>query len=175
MANAGSTRIRGLELETFARLTEMLSVDVTYAYTDAEYTSFNSINTEQVFGDPETRGRKAPRFPEHQGSVSVILTQALAGGWDGTFRFDQIYKGKRFTDEVNLAYAPSYWTSNLRATVDNGSLSFTLFFDNVFDEEYVLSGSRFRDLSQIPFANQFSFPYSISEGRKFGLTARYGF
>ena len=39
--NAGSTEIKGLELETHFAVTEALKLDATFAYINAEYTDFS--------------------------------------------------------------------------------------------------------------------------------------
>ncbi len=78
---------------------------------------------------------------------------------------------RRWTDEVNLAYADAYWRTNLRATLSRGRFSATAYAENLTDDDGIESGSRYRDIS-VP-GNQFSFVYGLSEGRKWGLQLRY--
>ncbi|MCB1623285.1 MAG: TonB-dependent receptor [Pseudomonadales bacterium] len=169
--NAGSTEIKGLELESHFAATEALKLDATFAYINAEYTDFNSVNVQQVFGDPQAAGKVAARFPKIQGSFAVSYTMSLPNDWDGTLRLDESYMGKRYSDEVNLAYADSFWRTNVRATAAKGPFTGTLYVENLTDDDGLLMVTRFRDIT-VP-GNNFSFPYLRSEGRKFGLTLRY--
>ncbi|HPF25775.1 MAG TPA: TonB-dependent receptor [Steroidobacteraceae bacterium] len=171
VANAGSTEIKGIELEGKFSVTRAFGLEATAGLIDAQYTSFNSVNVQQVFGNPETKGREAPRFPKVQGSLSATYTLPVFGEWDATFRLDQLYKGKRWTDEVNLAYAGAYSRTNIRATLARGPFSATAYVENLTDDDGVESATRFRDIT-VP-GNNFSFPYSLSEGMKVGVTLRY--
>ena len=171
--NAGSTEIKGLELESHFAATEALKLDATFAYIKAEYTDFNSANVQQVFGNPQAAGKVAARFPKIQGSFAASYTWLFPGEWAGTLRVDESYMGKRYSDEVNLAYADSFWRTNLRATVAKGPFSGTLYAENLADDDGLIMATRFRDVS-VP-GNNFSFPYLRSEGRKLGVTLRYAF
>lgn len=171
VANAGSSEIKGLELEGHFAATKAVKFDATLAYISAKYTNFNSANVQQVFGDAQTAGKVAARFPKTQGSLAVSYTSRLPGGWQGTVRLDESYMGKRYTDEVNLAYADSFWRTNLRATAAKGPFSGTLYVENLTNDDGLIMATRFRDVT-VP-GNNFSFPYLRSEGRKFGVTLRY--
>lgn len=171
--NAGSTEIKGLELETHFAVTKALKLDATFAYINAEYTDFNSVNVQQVFGDAQAAGKVAARFPKIQGSFAVSYTMSLPNDWDGTVRLDESYMGKRYSDEVNLAYADSFFRTNVRATAAKGPFTGTLYVENLTDDDGLMMVTRFRDIT-VP-GNNFSFPYLRSEGRKFGVTLRYKF
>lgn len=171
VANAGSSRVRGLELETRMAVASSLELEGTFAFVDAEFTSFNSVNVQQVFGNPEAAGKESARFPKYQGSLSATYHIDFSSDWSGSLRVDQLYMGRRWTDEVNLAYADAYWRTNLRATLSRGRFSATAYAENLADDDGIESGSRYRDIS-VP-GNQFSFVYGLSEGRKWGLQFRY--
>jgi iron complex outermembrane receptor protein len=173
VAPAGSSRINGLELEATLRPTNGLMLEGTFGYTDAKYTKFNSVNNQQVFGDPDTSGKRAPRYPKFAGSIAAAYSTDIASGWRGTARVDTSYKGRRFTDEVNLAYAGAYWNTNLRLTAESANLRFSVYVRNLFDVDAVQSASRFRDIS-VP-GNAFSFPYLLLDPRQFGATASFRF
>lgn len=169
--NAGSTEIKGVEIESHVKIGHALGLDATFAYINAKYTDFNSANLEQVFGDPQAAGNEAARFPEIQGSLAASYTFDLASEWSATLRVDESFMGKRWTDEVNLAYADSYWRTNLRATFSRGAFAGTVFVENLTDDDGVPMATRYRDIT-VP-GNNFSFPYMRSEGRKWGVTLRY--
>ncbi len=171
--NAGSTEIKGLELESHFAVTRALNLDATFAYVKAEYTNFNSANIQQVFGNPQAAGNEAARFPKIQGSFAASYTFDLPSDWSATLRLDESYMGKRWSDEVNLAYAEGYWRTNLRGTLSRGPFAGVVYVENLTDDDGLLMVTRFRDVT-VP-GNNFSFPYLRSEGRKWGVTLRYAF
>lgn len=169
--NAGSTEIKGIEFESHSRITSALNVDATFAYVRSKYTNFNSVNVEQVFGDPQTKGKTAARFPKVQGAIAASYTFDLPLDWIATVRVDETYMDKRWTDEVNLAYADSYWRTNLRTTFRKGAFAGSFYIDNLTDDDGLLMVTRFRDITAP--GNNFSFPYMRSEGRKWGVALSY--
>ena len=171
VSNAGSTEVKGIELEGQFAVTPKLLLEGSFAYIDAKYVEFNSVNVEQVFGDPETAGKEAPRFPKVQGALAATYSFSLPGGWDGALRVDEMFMGKRWTDEVNLAYADKYWRTNLRVTANRGPFTVTAYVENLTDDDGLEMVSRTRDVT-VP-GNNFGFMFVRSEGRKVGLTLRY--
>jgi len=169
--NAGSTEIKGVELESHAKIGPALSLDATLAYIDAKYTEFNSVNMQQVFGDAQTAGNEAAKSPKIRGSLAASYTIDLQSDWSATLRIDESFMGKRWTDEVNLAYADSFWRTNLRATLSKGSFAGTVYVENLTDDDGIGTAGRYRDIT-VP-GNNFAFPYTRSEGRKWGVTLRY--
>lgn len=173
VANAGSSEITGVEIEANAALTDAWTLGAAFAWTDATYTVFNSVNNQQALGNANAAGKVSPRFPDYAGSLSATYRRALWTGWEGSARFDMAYKGKRFTDEVNLAWADGYWLSNLRLTAENERFRVSLFAENLFDELAVANATRFRDTSIA--GNQFSFPYGLTEPRRIGASMQVKF
>ena len=74
--NAGTERVRGVELETVARPIEGLSVGANYAYTDARYRSFTGC----AAGNVDCSGNKVPFVPPNDLKVFVDYTWDMAGG-----------------------------------------------------------------------------------------------
>ena len=173
VANAGSSEITGVELEATALLGDNWTLGGTFAWTDATYTVFNSVNNQQALGNANAAGKVSPRFPDYAGSLSATYRRALWSGWDGAARMDLSYKGKRFTDEVNLAFADGYWLANLRLTAENERFRVSLFAENLFDELAVGNALRFR-VTSVP-GNAFSFPYSLTEPRRIGASMQVKF
>lgn len=169
--NAGSSEIKGVEFEGRFAVTPAFVLDGSLAYISAEYKSFNSANVQQVFGDAEAAGKEAPRFPKLQGALAATYSFALPGGWDGALRVDELYMGKRWTDEVNLAYAAGFWRTNLRASATRGPFTVAAYVENLTDDDGLEMATRFRDVT-VP-GNNFSFPFVRSEGRKWGVSLRY--
>jgi len=169
--NAGSSEIKGIELEGRFAVTPALVFDASFAYISAEYEKFNSANVQQVFGDADAAGKESPRFPKLQGALAATYSFALPGNWDAALRVDELYMGKRWTDEVNLAYAADFWRTNLRATASRGPFSVTAYVENLTDDDGLEMATRYRDIT-VP-GNNFSFPFVRSEGRKWGVSLLY--
>ena len=74
--NAGSERVKGIELETVAHPLEGLNIGFNYAYTDAEYRSFPGC----AAGGVDCSGNKVPFVPPNDLKVFVDYTWNLASG-----------------------------------------------------------------------------------------------
>ncbi|MEZ5486973.1 MAG: hypothetical protein R3E75_04950 [Steroidobacteraceae bacterium] len=55
--NAGSTEIKGVEVESHFAVTPAVKLDANASYIKAEYTNFNSANVQQVYGDAQAAGK----------------------------------------------------------------------------------------------------------------------
>lgn len=173
VGNRGSSRIQGLEVETSFAVTPRLHVEGTFSLTNAKYTKFNSVYIEQVTGNPDAAGNRAPRFPKYQASLSASHTTPIGDGWDLTARADASYKGKRYSDESNLAWMGAHTLVNARLSANSEQLRVSLFVDNVFNQKALSSAQRYRDMAAggIPF----SFIYTLVTPRRVGLTSSVSF
>lgn len=172
-ANSGSSRIRGLELEAGFAATSRLQLEGSLAITDAKYTEFNSVYIEQVTGNPDAAGNRAPRFPKYQASFAATHTTPVGDDWNIVARADVSYMGKRYTDESNLAWMGDYAQANVRLSAESERLKVSLFVDNLFDQKGFSSGQRYRDLTV--GGNPFSFVYTLLTPRRVGITTSLNF
>ncbi|WOK35471.1 TonB-dependent receptor [Sphingomonas sp. C3-2] len=172
-ANSGSSRIRGFELETSFAATPRLHLEGSFALTDAKYTDFNSVYIEQVTGNPDAVGNRAPRFPKYQASFGASHTTPVDDDWNVVARADLSYMGKRYTDESNLAWMGDYALVNARLSAESERLRISLFVDNLFNQKGFSSAQRYRDMTAggIPFA----FAYTLLIPRRIGITTSLNF
>ncbi|AKH68250.1 outer membrane receptor protein [Spongiibacter sp. IMCC21906] len=138
--NAGESRIRGLELDLLYRPLASLTLSFAYAYTDAKYLSY--VASEGV----DYSDTRMVRAPEHSFNIGAEYYTPIGNGMDLILRADYAYNDEFFHEpgEADAKYgstAPftkedAYGLASLRATVTNDEWRFSLWANNVLDEEY---------------------------------------
>jgi iron complex outermembrane receptor protein len=104
LVNAGQERFRGFELETDYHILPDLHWQLAYSLHDARYTNFAAI-----FDEPEpqqVRGNSLPFSARNLASTGI--TYAPAHGLSVWATYNWV--DRRFLDEVNDTFAPSYGT-----------------------------------------------------------------
>ena len=135
--NAGRSRSMGAEASVTALLTDDLTLNVAYGYTDATFRNYLTVG-----GDGEAvnlRGRTVPFIPRHTLNV----------GGQYVFRlkprklFDRIVlnadynaAGRIYWTEENTASQPFYGTLNARLSLEKGQGTVALWVRNAFDKDY---------------------------------------
>jgi TonB-dependent siderophore receptor len=163
---AGDQRSRGLEVEFAAEVAPRLRAFLSYAYTDAELTSF----TEQIIVgvDPGTqtpiyatvdRSGNTPAFVP-KNLLNLWLSKSFRGGLGigGGAR----YIGEQFIAEDNVATIDSAVVLDATVFYDFKSARVSVNFKNLTDTEYELRG--FGSASVIPAA-----PRSVFFGLQYRL------
>lgn len=201
ITNAGESRIRGAELDLNYSVSDNLNLRAAYSYIDAKIIDFVDIITEDIYdtdgrvqgfdraGDPtgQVAGASLPQQPKNQ----IILTADYHGqvteGMRGFFRGDYTIESKRYDQVHNLAHTGESKLLNLRAGVELGDWTVTLWVNNALDDRTPVVLTRLLDFSrplQIPpvipgNANQTTFyrdlQVSYPRKRAGGLTVKYAF
>jgi len=166
LTNAGKAKIKGLELEAIAYLTNQLSVNAMYSYIDAEYKEWFVANASGLINiAPHTEFQNTPKNAANIGvsydwpfavmsrSGSLSLTNALS------------YKSKVYQTEIvsapgtaaldptvpgNLALAqPGYslWDASLVWTSADRKIQLGLHGRNLADKRYKVAGYNFSSFS----------------------------
>lgn len=136
----GQVRMRGVELEGKAELTDALSILASYAYTDSEITKANS-NAAGVSNE----GNRFAFVPRHQASLWLDYALQTSTIWDGlSFGGGARYTGQTFGDNANKFDIPSYTVFDAAVRYDFGKanpklegLKASLNVSNLFDRKYV--------------------------------------
>lgn len=153
---AGDSRMRGIELEMDWRASDSVTLHASYGYVDATYLDFVNQTFDSILGlDSDSAfkadGNTLPRSPKHSGAASAVFTNPLTEDWSYQFRGDVVYRGRSFTDELNLTQIGSYALVNARlAFMQDDGLEVELFCTNCFDKAAWSTGRRFTDFSLIP-------------------------
>ncbi len=149
--NGNGASTRGVELSLDAQVTERLSVQASYAYTNAELDERapSLIRTivppgfAAVYIDGQA-GDRLPGSAEHRGSISASYIQPVSSALDLEFGWSTIFSGDVLSTaggrggSLTLpSYSISYGRIGLNNTQDDWSL--TLYANNIFDEFVELS------------------------------------
>ena len=191
--NAGETEVKGVELELLwnSAFISGLSAQVSYVYSDAEYSDFNTgeilakaggtpdDNTLALAGNTEGdfSGNQVMGSPEHSGLLGVRYERDLGYSLDGYIEMFGRYESKRYVDLGNRAWLPSRWTGDIFAGVTRDSWDATVYVTNVFDNDDIASGVSNVDYGFLPDAQNVSSATNlvIPQPRTFGIRASYHF
>lgn len=167
-SNAAKARSEGVELELQARLTSELEASLGYGYTDAIYTSYPGATPT---GGNFT-GNSLPLSSKNSASLALNYTHPLSSTWNLIGRFEEVYRGSRFSDPNNSPQlvAPAYTVANLRVGVakSDGSLRVELWARNLLNRNYVND----RSFGSSAFAPGAIFE-SIGDPRTYGVEFSY--
>nr|NTA45331.1 TonB-dependent siderophore receptor [Agrobacterium tumefaciens] len=136
----GQVRMRGVELEGKAEITDAFSVLASYAYTDSEITRANP-NAAGISNE----GNRFAFVPRQQASLWLDYTLQTSTIWDGlSFGGGARYTGQTFGDNANKFDIPSYTVFDAAIRYDFGKadpklegLKASLNVSNIFDRKYV--------------------------------------
>ncbi|EHJ96479.1 TonB-dependent siderophore receptor [Agrobacterium tumefaciens 5A] len=136
----GQVRMRGVELEGKAEITDAFSVLASYAYTDSEITKANPNAT-----GISNEGNRFAFVPRQQASLWLDYTLQTSTIWDGlSFGGGARYTGQTFGDNANKFDIPSYTVFDAAVRYDFGKadpklegLKASLNVSNIFDRKYV--------------------------------------
>ncbi|MGV1947277.1 MULTISPECIES: TonB-dependent siderophore receptor [Agrobacterium] len=136
----GQVRMRGVELEGKAEITDAFSVLASYAYTDSEITRANP-NAAGISNE----GNRFAFVPRQQASLWLDYTLQTSTIWDGlSFGGGARYTGQTFGDNANKFDIPSYTVFDAAVRYDFGKadpklegLKASLNVSNIFDRKYV--------------------------------------
>lgn len=139
-ANAGETSITGLELEMKARLAEGLDLSAGYAYTDSAYDKYTFGALAGLGLSPVLDGTQLQFVSENQFNATLQYLRPAFGDWDFLARGDYAYYSEQSTVQTADAFVGDTSLFNLRAGIENESMSIMLWGKNVFDEDTAVTG-----------------------------------
>ena len=133
IANAGSARVRGAELESTWYPMAGLQFQASGSYSDARLTSNQANQTLQASG---VRGDQIPYVPEVTAQFSAQYSWAFGSAYRATLRGDVNYTGSSWTTFPHANafqdYLPAYTTESLRATINApADWAFAAFVNNL--------------------------------------------
>jgi len=139
--NAGESESKGFDLNTDWRAATWLTLSGNYTYTDAEFTDYK-VSTPGYFDRIESNGgnytgNAVPLTPKHSFNVSALLTGDVPklSNWTWTTELSGRYQSKRYMTQNNLTWLPSYFVSDLRAGITDGSWGIDVAVTNLFDDD----------------------------------------
>ncbi|MFK7828262.1 MAG: TonB-dependent receptor [Congregibacter sp.] len=155
ITNAAEVQVWGLELDSIWQVSSNLRVTAAYAFTDATFESFvqgedgaTALNkTEAGNIEADFSGNYVGKNPRHSLNADIDYVDQL-----GTSDFEWfagltgLYRSKRYMDESNLNYLPSFYRLNLRVGIQNPRYDVLAYVDNLLDGDEITNGQRVVDL-----------------------------
>lgn len=139
--NAANATVQGLEVELTAILTDELTFNAAYGYTDADYRTFVGVANPQA--------RQFVRVPRHTGTVALAYERALDGGGKVAARASANYTGAYFYDDPNLLRQDAYTLIDATLSYTTPSdITFSIYGKNLSNEAYAPWGSTLGALGQ---------------------------
>lgn len=192
ITNAGSAKVKGLELQAQAIIVEGWTVDLSYGYTDAAFKrGYSTPEASELLGRQGAidfvAGNRPRYLPAHQLALATRWEQPTGfGDWDYFVQGELTYEGEKFATELNTDPYGEATKINLRVGLTNANFTVTAWVKNLTDEIQLVSSGRFTnlrttdpDLSQraLPATQSRNFiaEGTLGRGRQIGLTATYKF
>lgn len=202
IVNAGKVKIKGFEFEGQWQPVDALTLGMSYAYTDATFKEYiqgpapgspaaafaacgvpsNQTSSDQNRAEAgnlcgDFSGSRVGKNPKHSLNVNAAVRLPLGEtGGDWLIELGGLYRSKRFTDESNLAWLPSYWLWNAKAGVEFANWQVIGYVDNLFDSKKITSAQRNVDFGNPEgFAPGRAFIAYLPRPQQFGLRATLKF
>ena len=201
--NVGESEINGLEVEAQVLVSDQLTLNLGYAWTNAEIKEYINIDQAELLGASgsladlarlgSAAGKQVPRIPEHMASlVARYDGDTMASGFSWFWVGDVVYEGSRFSQIHNLIETGAMTRVGLRLGVRRDALEITLWGKNLFDDDAPLDILRYIDRSAGSLAPSTALPgysgetrsasttprgfaVSLPRGRQVGITLNYSF
>lgn len=195
VVNAGETEVKGLDLDFSWQLTDNFVLSAGYVYSDSEYKDFvladiakeiaegaavSSANNLALAGNDagDFTGNRPPLSAEHSATLSLFWQGQITDDLGAYADLTGAYQSKRYLDNGNNAYLPSYDVWNLTLGLEgNDSWSVIFYVDNLFDDDTIKSGLLNVDYGLLPDGAQLSLATNLvlPQPRTAGLRAIYRF
>jgi iron complex outermembrane recepter protein len=163
-ANTGDAHVRGGELEIKALVIPDLTVSLNAGYVHAALVSSPLIDAGFSPGTP------IQDVPSWTSSASIAYHHPLSDQLAITGLVDNTYVGNRTDETFSINQLPSYDLTNLRAGIDGGRWSATLFVTNIADKRALLSNVT-QDAVNLPTFNRIA----VTQPRTAGIDLKYRF
>jgi outer membrane receptor protein involved in Fe transport len=197
LVNAGQTSARGIEAELQAALTDNLSMQASYAWTDSEFDKYISPEQADLLGGDgsyadtqllgDVSGKDSPRVPKHMASLAARYQHALTAGTQWYAAADWSYESSRYASEHNLIETGDRQLFGLQAGLQQDRWDASLWVRNLFDDDTPVDIFRYFDGrygslasfpqqgSSTPSRTPRGFAIPLAPGRQAGITVRVKF
>lgn len=154
--NAGVSTVKGLEFEGQAKVSSVLSFDVTLSYLDAKFDVYKNAVDSLYANVLDLSGNRLPRAPKWGGNFGVTYSTPVATG-GVTLRASTRYQSKVYYTEFNdrpivtagttihpyaTASQDAHWISDISARYDDERGWYVeAYVDNVGDKAVLLATS----------------------------------
>jgi outer membrane receptor protein involved in Fe transport len=169
--NAGKSQVLGAELFYSGWFTNLFNLTFSYNYNKTEYKEFEDASYASVFGSRDASGKEMPRSPNDSATLGLLFRLPLFGSWEFFARGDAIYTGSSWAWAHNLAKTPTALRANLRTGLENDRWTFSVWVQNLTDDDTVMWNRRFTDFTTLSTG----FWGALAKPREYGATIRFRF
>ncbi|MEE3623528.1 TonB-dependent receptor [Nitrospirillum sp. BR 11752] len=176
--NAGSTDMKGLELQANYRLNHMITFNAGGAYTDTDVQEYKAPLVTTYSGITNFKGKALPLTSKYSATAGVMVNGSLKSWGDATWfsRVDYIYKSGFWTDVANILKTEDAHVFNVRTGITKGPVSVDFFVNNLFDNtSYVSANDGILFQPNSTNYNYSTVTVGLRERRTLGLQMKYKF
>ena len=152
----GSSTQKGVELEARWLPSDRLELQGSYGLTESKFDEYAASSLNSIVGLPAgtvylANGKTLPRSPKQSAAVAATWSGEVNENWGYFVRGDVAYRGKTYTDELNITTIAAYSLLNFRIGLrQEDGVGLELFCNNCLDESGWSTGRRLIDLGTIP-------------------------
>ena len=169
--NAAEAELKGVEVELAAALTTGLRLQAGIGYLDAKYVKLDPVGL-QGLTIPITLNSKLMNTPEWSINLGLNYSKQLQRIGRLMIRGDFSWRDKSYKDAINTEelFQDSYGLLHAGASLvsNDGRWQFTVFGDNLTNEQYIQSGVAGKPLFGLVAA-------TVARPRTWGLSVQYRF
>ncbi|MEM7452635.1 MAG: TonB-dependent receptor, partial [Pseudomonadota bacterium] len=182
--NVSGAEVVGFEAQLAAALTENITINAGYAFTDPTYDDdATASSARRECGIPESicsrdaeglaiiGGNQLERTSEHQFNLSGQYSTVFNNGWEGFARLDISHQSEQ-QNVINQNAIPDRTLVNLRLGYEGDRYAIALWGRNLTDEDYARASLFFNVPDAFPV---FSYKSILAERRTWGITGTVRF
>jgi iron complex outermembrane receptor protein len=134
--NAGSVDMKGIELEFDALISDKLSLNGSFSWSDPKFKAYSYVTLgPRLNGQLDVTGNMPYQVPEWTWHLSPQYEDNLAGDWDWFARVDYRYRSRLYVDQHNVAWMGARHLFDVRAGVTKGDFSLDFYIKNLFNDK----------------------------------------
>lgn len=169
--NVDKVKIWGVELSGLAQITDGLSVDAAYAYTDAEIDDFTAPNP-VTLAAVNYAGNRTPNAPRTMLNAGASYRLPLSNGAALVARGDYIRAGRIHFEIDNVLTSPARDQVDARLAYETEHWTLALWGKNLTDNRWAISAFGQGQVGLLAFLGPdgpFD-SFTINRGRQYGVT-----
>ncbi len=156
ISNASGAEVHGLELDVNWLIDDNWRLSGGYTWLNGEYSDFKALTgssadaarignctlvvaPDRTLCEVDRTGNDLERSPRHalQFTLAYQGPSRIRQGWDSFASFSANYQSERFIEDFNKKNLQSYWLANLRFGLATDEWEFTVYVNNVLDNDTV--------------------------------------
>ena len=148
-ANAGTAASYGPEVEAAFRITPQLSVEGSFTYTHA---TFTSVGENSGFHD----GELLLNIPKYTETTAIVYSQPIGESRELIGRLSNSIVGPVLDQSYTFEELPMYNIVNARLELDNQGVAYSLYVNNLTDKRAKITANNTEITGAIPSLTRFS-------------------